>query len=89
MVSDEALQTLSVVTEIVEGKSTRGGLADVSEHDVDTVTIGIHGRTGLDRVVTGSVAERVVRRSPVLELPVRVRSATACPPDSDPYGSFS
>jgi nucleotide-binding universal stress UspA family protein len=37
----------------------------------DLVVMGTHGRTGLDRVIVGSVAERVVRRSPVPVLTVR------------------
>lgn len=31
----------------------------------DVVVLGTHGRTGLDRALLGSVAERVVRTSPV------------------------
>jgi len=36
----------------------------VEDNDVDLVVIATHGRTGLDRVLLGSVAERVLRRSP-------------------------
>jgi nucleotide-binding universal stress UspA family protein len=37
----------------------------VDENDVDLVVIATHGRTGFDRILFGSVAERVLRRSPV------------------------
>jgi nucleotide-binding universal stress UspA family protein len=37
----------------------------VEENDVDLVVIATHGRTGLDRVLLGSVTERVLRQSPV------------------------
>ncbi|MHB9288756.1 universal stress protein [Halobacteriales archaeon Cl-PHB] len=40
--------------------------------DADVVVMGTHGRTGLDHVLIGSVAERVVRQSPVPVLTVRV-----------------
>jgi universal stress protein A len=39
--------------------------------EADLVVIGTHGRTGLKHVLLGSVAERVVRLSPVPVLTVR------------------
>jgi len=41
------------------------------EHDVNLIVCGTHGRRGWDRVVMGSVAERVVRLAPcpVLTVP--------------------
>jgi nucleotide-binding universal stress UspA family protein len=62
---------LTVVTEIVEGNPYKEILEYVAEHDIDMIIMGTHGRSGLDRVVMGSVAERVVRRSPVPVLTVR------------------
>jgi nucleotide-binding universal stress UspA family protein len=40
--------------------------------DADVIVMGTHGRTGLGRVVLGSVAERVVRHAgrPVLTVPL-------------------
>jgi nucleotide-binding universal stress UspA family protein len=62
---------LTVVTGIVEGNPHEEILDYVTDHGIDMVIMGTHGRTGLDRVVMGSVAERVVRRSSVPVLTVR------------------
>lgn len=43
--------------------------------EIDLIVIGSHGRTGLPRILLGSVAERVVRLSPCPVLTVRVPSA--------------
>ena len=41
------------------------GIADYAEaHDIDLVVIPTHGRSGLKRILLGSVAEKVVRRAP-------------------------
>ncbi|WP_135827894.1 universal stress protein [Halorussus halobius] len=45
-------------------------LAAVEETDADAVVLGTSGRGGVDRVLLGSVAERVVRTSPVPVLTV-------------------
>ncbi|MFB6092556.1 MAG: universal stress protein [Haloquadratum sp.] len=47
----------------------------VEERDADLIAMGTHGRTGLDRYLLGSVAEKVVRLSPVPVLTVRVDAA--------------
>jgi nucleotide-binding universal stress UspA family protein len=62
---------LTVVIKSVEGNPHEAVLDYVTEHGIDMVIMGTHGRTGLDRVVMGSVAEGVVRRSPVPVLTVR------------------
>ena len=40
-------------------------VAYAEEHDVDQIVMGSHGREGVSRILLGSVAETVVRRSPV------------------------
>lgn len=51
----------------VEGEARRAIKDVASEGDYDLVVMGTHGRTGLDRLLLGSVAETMVRS---LELPV-------------------
>lgn len=58
-------------------ESIRSGIPHVEfiryakEHAIDLIVIATHGRTGLSHVVVGSVAERVVRYSPVPVLTVK------------------
>jgi nucleotide-binding universal stress UspA family protein len=55
----------SVETDSVDGTPARAVVEYAEEHDVDRVVIGSTGRDGLTRLLLGSVAETVVRRSPV------------------------
>ena len=41
------------------------------ENDIDLMILGTHGRSGLAHVLLGSVAERVVRKSPCPVLTIR------------------
>jgi nucleotide-binding universal stress UspA family protein len=51
------------VTEV--GRPARSIVEYADEADVDHIVLGSHGRSGVTRVLLGSVAETVVRRSPV------------------------
>lgn len=41
------------------------------EHSIDLIVIGTHGRSGLMHILMGSVAERIVRKSPCPVLTVK------------------
>lgn len=58
-------------TDSATGEPAREIVEYAEEHDVDHVVIGSHGRTGPTRLLLGSVAEMVVRRSPVTVTVVR------------------
>ncbi|AGB33467.1 UspA domain-containing protein [Natrinema pellirubrum DSM 15624] len=53
-------------TETTVGDPAREIVSFADENDeIDHIIIGSHGREGLSRVLLGSVAEKIVRRSPV------------------------
>ncbi len=60
-----------VKTAVVREVSPAAGILDfVREQEVDLIVMGTHGRTGLSHFFLGSVAEKVVRHSPVPVLTV-------------------
>jgi len=54
-----------VETTTVEGRPSREIVSVAREEGVDCIVMGTHGRAGIDRLILGSVAERVVRTAPV------------------------
>ncbi|WP_181686829.1 universal stress protein [Halorhabdus salina] len=69
----------------VEGSMTEGVPSEevvdyAASHDIDIIVMGTHGRGGLDRLLLGSVAERVIRTAPVPVMTIRVGSV---PNESD------
>jgi nucleotide-binding universal stress UspA family protein len=58
-------------TEVEHGIPHEAIQSYLAEHDIDLVSMGTHGRTGLDRLLLGSVTERVVRTSDVPVLTTR------------------
>jgi len=56
---------VELTTETVIGMPSRAIVEWAENNDIDGIVIGSHGRQGVTRVLLGSVAETVVRRSPV------------------------
>ncbi|APW97953.1 universal stress protein UspA [Halobiforma lacisalsi AJ5] len=54
-----------IETDQVVGGVSQSIVDYAGEHDVGHIVIGSHGRTGASRILLGSVAETVARRSPV------------------------
>ncbi|MDR7414976.1 MAG: universal stress protein [Armatimonadota bacterium] len=72
----ERLQGAEVLLHTAFGTATaRHRIPEVArEVGADLVVMGTHGRTGVERILFGSVAEHVVRASPVPVLTVRHRA---------------
>lgn len=56
---------------IAHGQAVESILQAIHELDADLVVLGTHGHTGLKRLLMGSVAEQVLRKSPCPVLTVK------------------
>lgn len=65
--------SLDVRSAVSEGKAAQAILEAAESLAPDVIVIGSHGRSGLDHFLIGSVAERVLRRSPTPVLVVRAK----------------
>jgi len=61
-VADSGIETERLIE---VGKPAQTIVDTIEEADIDHVVMGSHGRKGVSRLLLGSVAETVVRRSPV------------------------
>jgi nucleotide-binding universal stress UspA family protein len=52
-------------TAVVAGDPSEEIINYIQEHKIDLVIMGTHGRKGMDKIIFGSVAERVVKTAPV------------------------
>ena len=68
---------LDVETTTAEGRPSREIVRVARERNVDCIVMGTHGRGGLDRLILGSVAERVVRTAPVPVVTVGLSESSA------------
>jgi len=72
----ENFADLDVTTSIVVGASHEELLREATRIGADMIVMGTHGRTGLEKLLMGSTAEKVVRSSTIPVLTVR-QSETA------------
>jgi len=59
--STESFDDLDLTTAVEVGAPYSVILEYADDHDVDLIVMGTHGRTGVERYLLGSVAEKVVR----------------------------
>jgi nucleotide-binding universal stress UspA family protein len=67
------------VRQVIEFGTPHKNIVEMAAtENVDLIVMSTHGRTGLDHLILGSVAEKVVARAPcpVLIVPPRGRAAT-------------
>ena len=79
---DEAGSGLPIQLEICEGSVVAEILARAKAMPGDLIVVGTHGRSGFERLVLGSVTEKVLRKAacPVLSVPRHVKDAVPAPP---------
>lgn len=64
-VTDEDRRELRATPSFISSESPAREIAKYAgDHRVDLIVIGTHGRSGLSRLLIGSVAEKVVRMAP-------------------------
>lgn len=63
---------VDVTASVVEGSPSREIIRYAEKEKCDIIVMGTHGRGGIDRLLLGSVAEKVVRGSSVPVLTVRL-----------------
>lgn len=66
----ERMQGVKATSKVATGYAAEEILNEADSEDVDLIIMGTHGRTGIDRIIFGSVAERVVKSAscPVLTI---------------------
>lgn len=65
---DDGCKTVSAC---LEGKPATEIIAYAEENDIDMITMGTHGRSGVEHAFLGSVTEKVVRKSETPVLTIR------------------
>ena len=66
---------VATMSHVAEGGAAAHILDHAKRHHIDLIVMGTHGRSGLRRLVLGSVAEAVVRKAPCPVMTVRPSEA--------------
>jgi len=79
-----AKSQLDIEYVLAEGQPAEEILRIARETDADLIVMGMHGRTGLEHMVMGSVAEHVTREAPCRVLTIRQQMTTKRPAVNEP-----
>ncbi|GAB4296883.1 MAG: universal stress protein [Ignavibacteriaceae bacterium] len=71
LAKDEVPKDLKVKTIVKTGKPFVEIIESAKEEDVDLIIIATHGHTGVEHILFGSTAEKVVRKAPCPVLTLR------------------
>jgi nucleotide-binding universal stress UspA family protein len=75
--------TIPVSHLLLQGDPATEIVRYAQDASIDVIVMGTHGRTGLERLLMGSVAEKVMRESPCSVLVVKLPRAITVPERSD------
>ena len=67
---DEVFQDRRVEAKVLPGDPAEEILNYAQSEGMDLIIMGTHGRKGIDRIIFGSVAEHVIKKSPIPVLSV-------------------
>jgi nucleotide-binding universal stress UspA family protein len=68
---DAGDDSVPIVTATVTGLTAKELVRYATEHEIDLIVMGTHGRHGIAHLILGSVAEHIVRTAPCPVLTVR------------------
>lgn len=67
----ERFQGVKATGKIISGYAAQEIINYATANEMDLIVMGTHGRTGIDRILFGSVAEKVIKTSDIPVLTVR------------------
>lgn len=67
----EHFQGIKAVGRVVNGYAAEEILSLIESEHADLIIMGTHGRKGIDRILFGSVAEKIVKSSPIPVMTIR------------------
>jgi universal stress protein A len=83
LITADDLRTLRVVPALESATNAATAIVDYANtHEIDLIVTGTHGRSVVQHLIMGSVAERVVRTAPCPVLTVRTHEREFIAPDA-------
>jgi nucleotide-binding universal stress UspA family protein len=80
--TDPRTREVNLKSELLVGDPVKEILRMARERDCDLIVLGTHGRTGLFRLLMGSVAEEILRKAPCPVLAAKAPAPVAKPAET-------